>query len=468
MSQVIVHEDRPSTPPSPAVAAATEQLSPPSALQDSVEPAHIVSEAMNLESSEQQATVGSSEEQSEPAKNPTKSSLHVQPGIEAAGQQESNIPGHEKKKSPVRVSMRLEDSIEAIDKFEEEMEKVGDLIPTVKKRGQSPKEKQRSGNTATNMRTNGKRPSTTQTSKGLTSRRLTPVVNPKLAAPAKQKDTASVPKANNTKVDLKNRKVSDSSSISESSSSVAVKKRVSSVHKAPFVPAKSTKPPTRASFELPGEAVARKLKEAREKRMEREEEEKVIPQKPTFKARPVRVSQAPVVKPTATSRARISMAKGETPAAVSMTKSAAPKPKSISGSGAASKEGAGKRLSTLSVNKRSAPTSANTSARINRDSPTVVSNGQQVPKSRLSLQPSVRQSVTAADAAQMKARGKSIFNRGRVEHDELEQMKKDKEEAARKARAEAAERGRIASRDWAEKQKAKKAAARKGSPEASA
>ncbi|KAL8879673.1 MAG: hypothetical protein Q9198_002758 [Flavoplaca austrocitrina] len=424
---------------------------------------------MNLESREPQATLESSEEQSEITQSPTKSSLHVQPGTEAAGQQESNIPGQEKKKSPVRVSMRLEDSIEAIDRFEDEMEKVGDLIPMVKKRAQSPKEKKSSGNTATNMRTSSKRPSTTHTSNGLTSRRATPLVNPKLAAPAKQKDTASVPKTNDTKEDLKNRKVSDSSSTSENNTSIAVKKRVSSVHKAPFVPAKSTKPPTRASFELPGEAVARKLKEAREKRMERGEEEKAIPQKPTFKARPVRVSQAPVVKPTATSRARISMAKGETPAVVSMTKSATSKPKSMSGSGAGSKESAvGKRLSALSVKKRSAPTSANTSARINRDSPTIASNGQQVPKSRLSVQPSVRQSVTAADAAQLKAKGKSIFNRGRVEHDELEQMKKVKEEAARKARAEAAERGRIASREWAEKQKAKKLAAKKGSPEASA
>ncbi|KAL9035330.1 MAG: hypothetical protein Q9180_004920 [Flavoplaca navasiana] len=467
-SQVIVHEDRPSTPPSPAVAAATEQLSPPSALKDSVEPAPIVSEAMNLESREPQATLESSEEQSEITQSPTKSSLHVQPGIDAAGQQESNIPGHEKKRSPVRVSMRPEDSIEAIDRFEEEMEKVGDLIPTVKKRGQSPKGKKRSGNTATNMRTSSTRPSTTQTSKVLTSRRVTPMVNPKLAAPAKQKDTASIPKTNDTKVDLKNQKVSDSSSTSGSNTSIAIKKRVSSVHKAPFVPAKSTKPPTRASFELPGEAVARKLKEAREKRMEREEEEKAVPQKPKFTARPVRVSQAPVVKPTATSRARISMAKGEAPAALSMKKSTTPMPKPISGFGAAPKESAGKRLSTLSVKKRSSPTSANTSARINRDSPTIASNGQQVPKSRLSVQPSVRQSVTAADAAQMKAKGKSIFNRGRVEHDELEQMKKDKEEAARKARAEAAERGRIASREWAEKQKAKKLAARKASPEASA
>ena len=463
-----MHEDRPTTPPSPAVAAATEQLSPPSALQDTVQSASIVSEAMSHEFSEQQAVFVSSAEQSEPTQSPTISSLNVQPEIEAVDQQESNISGHEKKKSPIRVSMRPEDSIEAIDRFEEEMEKVGDLIPTVKKRGQSPNELKRSENNVINKRTSSKRPSATHTRNGLTSRRVTPVVTSKLAAPANQKDTASVPKTNITKVDLKNRKVSDSSSTSENNTSIAVKKRVSSVHKAPFVPAKSTKPPTRASFELPGEAVARKLKEAREQRMEREEEEKATSQKPTFKARPVRISQAPLVKPTATSRARISMAKGENPAATSMTKSATPKPNPICGPGAAPKESAGKRLSTLSVNKRSAPTSANISARINSDPSTTASNGHQVPKSRLSVRPSVRQSVTAADAAQMKAKGKSIFNRGRVEHDELQQMKKDKEEAAKKARAEAAERGRIASREWAEKQRTKKLAASKGSPETSA
>jgi hypothetical protein len=36
-----------------------------------------------------------------------------------------------------------------------------------------------------------------------------------------------------------------------------------------------------------------------------------------------------------------------------------------------------------------------------------------------------------------------------------EQERRDKEEAAKRARAEAAERGRIASREWAERQRVK-------------
>ncbi|KAL8756399.1 MAG: hypothetical protein Q9199_002961 [Rusavskia elegans] len=463
-SQVIVHEDRPSTPPSPAVAAAKLQLSPPSASQDSAEPAPIDDKAGDQVTSEHQAASGSAEQQSGPTHSPNQMPQDAQPENEGAGMQENDASRQEEIKSPKRIAMRPEDSIEAIDKFEEEMEKVGELIPAVKKYSRSPKEKKRRDETdvATKTRTGSKWD-------GPPSKPSVSVINPRMAAQAK-KGVAGVATAssntNDTKTEAKTRKVSGSSSTSENNTSVAARKRVSSVHKAPFVPTKSTKPPTRASFELPGEAVARKLKEAREERMKREEEGKDIPQKTPFKARRVRLSQAPVVKPTATSRARISMAKGETPAAVSTTKNATPNPTTTSTPrpGGVANRDAGKRLSTLSVNKRLAPTSANTSARLNRGPATIAPNGQQITKSRLSVQPSVRQSISATDAA-MKAKGKSIFNRGRIEHDELEQMKKDKEEAARKARAEAAERGRIASREWAEKQKAKKVAAKKGSAE---
>lgn len=54
-----------------------------------------------------------------------------------------------------------------------------------------------------------------------------------------------------------------------------------------------------------------------------------------------------------------------------------------------------------------------------------------------------------------------MFQRAAVEKDLLEQKKREKEEAARKARVDAAERGRLASREWAEKQARRKAAAAK-------
>ena len=43
-----------------------------------------------------------------------------------------------------------------------------------------------------------------------------------------------------------------------------------------------------------------------------------------------------------------------------------------------------------------------------------------------------------------------------MEQDERDRIKREKEEAAKKARAEAAERGRLASREWAERQRLKK------------
>ncbi|KAL8851936.1 MAG: hypothetical protein Q9221_003147 [Calogaya cf. arnoldii] len=469
-SKMVVHEDRPSTPPSPAVAEATQQLSTPPVLQEWAETASIENDVVNKGTDEHPATSVPAEKQLSPSCSPNQMPQEAQPENEGAGRQDNDASGQEMMKSPTRIAMRPEDSIEAIDKFEEEMEKVGDLMPTIKKHGQSPKERKANAetDTATKARTGSKGPATTQARNVPHSKRNTSMVNPKMAAKKGAAVVATAEsKTNNTKTDPQTRKVSDSSSTSENNISAAAKKRVSSVHKAPFVPAKSTKPPTRASFELPGEAVARKLKEAREERMKREEEEKDVTKKTPFKARRVRLSQAPVVKPTATSRARISMAKGETPAAVSTKKNATlkPKPNPTSRSSDVLNGDVGRRLSTLSVNKRSASTSANTSARLNRAPSTTAPNFQQITKGRLSMQPPVRESITAADAAQMKAKGKSIYNRGRIEHDELEQMKKDKEEAARKARADAAERGRIASREWAEKQKAKKVAAKKGNAE---
>jgi hypothetical protein len=69
--------------------------------------------------------------------------------------------------------------------------------------------------------------------------------------------------------------------------------------------------------------------------------------------------------------------------------------------------------------------------------------------------------MVVPETAQLKLRGKEVFNRNRVELDERERARKEKEEAARRARAEAAERGRIASREWAEKQRMKKMAVEK-------
>ena len=371
----------------------------------------------------------------------------------------------------IRVSMRPEDSIEAMDRFEDEMEKVGDLIPATHgsarnpKEPKEPKESKRREKSATGRPNTGKKTSShSKIHKDSASPTLGAEANSKAAALLKRGATvlpSALNKPETTKLNTKTRQVSDSSSASEKAPNT-VKKRISSVHKAPFIPAKSTKPPTRSNFELPGEAVARKLKEAREERMKREEAEERV-KKPAFKARPVRLSQAPVVRPTATSKARISIAKGEVPA-TSIVKTTAPRSTVTPRPSGAASSPPGQRLSTVSDNKRAAPASANTSARVTGRSSNAF-NSSKISTAKPIAPSSIRQSVGGADAAQLRAKGKEVFNRGRVEQDERDRMRKEKEDAAKKARAEAAERGRVASREWAEKQKAKKMAEKKATPE---
>ncbi|KAL8908677.1 MAG: hypothetical protein Q9207_000645 [Kuettlingeria erythrocarpa] len=443
--QIILHDTSPHNPPSPAVTAATENLTVTPSPHNPI-----------LSAEFEQANLGQHVDESPAISDSTKQDAHRPEKSEqmpsqsdrdtpAALNEEIGASARKVKGSPKKVALRPEDSIEAIDKFEDEIERVGDLIPAIDASASTSKTLQKRDKTAKidKVKTVSKGPESADARKDPMSRPTVAGPNPKVAALEKKRAAihpSALKKTQTVQADPTPRQVSDSSASSDKAST-KIRKRVSSIHRAPFVPTKSTKAPTRSNFELPGEAVARKLKEAREERAKREEgEDKAA--KPAFKARPVRLSQAPVVKATAASRARISMAKGETPAAVAMNDVSpkfrvTPRPSTVSA--------AGKRLSTLPANKRSTPGLARTSARV---TPGPASS-------------TVRQSVNATEAAQLKAKGKEVFNRGQIEHDEREKMRKDKEEAARKARAEAAERGRIASRQWAEKQKAKKMAEKK-------
>ncbi|KAL8780405.1 MAG: hypothetical protein Q9213_006490 [Squamulea squamosa] len=455
MSQVVVHEDRPSTPPSPAAAAATVQLSPTLASTNSALAAPSDIDPVDQDAAQHEATrVKQLETINSPEMSPETQAEDASAGNQENTSSEGNTSEENKTKAPTKVSMRPEDSIEAIDKFEEEIEKVRDLIPAVAKSKQSLKERKKAP--SINRSHPSSKISTTPKSRNAPVLKPGPASNHKAAELTENGPAVCNSQAisEDTRTISNTRKVSDRSDASENRATTASKVRLSSVHKAPFVPAKSTKAPTRASFELPGEAVARKLREAREERMKRDEIANDQPKKTAFKARPVRLSQAPVVKATATSRARISMAKGEALPTSSATQEAVPKLKLTSRSSAVSAGNTSKRLSTLSATKPSAAPSANTSARVNRGPSTTVLNSTKTQNTRLSTQAN-RQSLAAADTTQSKAKGKEVFNRGRIEQDELEKIKKAKEEAAKKARAEAAERGRIASREWAEKQRRK-------------
>lgn len=225
--------------------------------------------------------------------------------------------------------------------------------------------------------------------------------------------------------------------------------------------AKSSKAPTQSTFQLPGEAVAAKLKAAREARVKREAEEEE--KKKVFKARPVpaSLSKAPSVRQTNSSRARESIMNGkDMRASTSITASIAshkrsdtvpnisrapvPKPRNVS------KEVSAPATHDLTVKKR----------------PSTALAGTSKPRSALiasAPRPSTGSTTQRAPSNPTKgtAKGKEVFNRPAAAKAAAEKEKLEKEAAAKKARADAAERGRVASREWADKQKLRKHGAAK-------
>ena len=364
--------------------------------------------------------------------------------------------------SPVQPITRIEDSVEAIDAFEEAIEKVGNLIPAIAegprtltkatKAGDAPREfnnehaaslntePKRATKAARSSIVKSRRPTTRATSAfhRLTTSHLSP---PPLASPNVEGSELGLASP------------ADSVSLATDAAKSRVNtKRISSIYKAPFRPAKSAKPPTRSNFELPGEAVARKLKEQREERLKRGGEEAA--KKPAFKARLVPTTKAPVVRQTVTSSARLSLAKTDFAQARPLQERASVN-NSVSRPGSISIADARKRLSTHSQVKQPRPSLPSTStARPVRPRSSLLINTQPTK----SVAGPSRDSLAASDWVPVKLRGKDALNRHRVELEERERLRKEREEAARKARAEAAERGRIASREWAEKQRIKKSA----------
>lgn len=216
---------------------------------------------------------------------------------------------------------------------------------------------------------------------------------------------------------------------------------------APPPPPRSSKAPTKATFQLPGEAVAAKLKAAREERAKKEEEDKKV-----FKARPVpaALKRAPSVKQTTASRARESLGLGK-----SVGPSAGPAQHRRASSVATSRP-AGARQSMASskppaVNgARLAPAAQARLHGAKRSSTSMANIGK--PRVDAAGRPN-NAMTTSPPTGKGTTKGKEVFARAANAKDAAAREKRDKEEAARKARAEAAERSRLLSREWAERKK---------------
>lgn len=200
---------------------------------------------------------------------------------------------------------------------------------------------------------------------------------------------------------------------------------------------KSTRPPTRPTFQLPGEAVAAKLKAAKEERLRKDEE-------PPFKKAPFKARPAP----------RMSLDHGlvrQTKA--SLAREALMNPDRRSSSAVVQPS----RLSMMhAVDRRASSSGSVADHRSSRSSsvapprPSLLSASVSGP----------RPSLSGTGASTRTDKGKEVFRRAAQNLAEQERKRKEKEEAAKKARAEAAERGRLASKEWAERQRLKALAAK--------
>ena len=228
---------------------------------------------------------------------------------------------------------------------------------------------------------------------------------------------------------------------------------------------KSTKPPTKATFELPGEALSRRKREAQEarlvsysfidritafhslpwlsvytninfQRVQEEEERK----RREFKAKPIRKSVAPAPRDTVASRAR----------------------QGIMEAGSMDSENlqVAKRGSVIGVQRPSAQphsTSANTS--VHRSAPSgAIERKPSTKFNGPSMSGMATQRVSSTDVQVQRQRGKEIYSRDLRLTEDIEREKREREAAAKRSREEAAERGRQASREWAEKQRMRKMA----------
>ena len=201
--------------------------------------------------------------------------------------------------------------------------------------------------------------------------------------------------------------------------------------------ARSSKPLTKPTFELPGEAITRRRQEEREARLRLQEEEER--KRREFKARPIKPVTAPsaYVRETATSRARQNKSQ-------------------LEGTIARQTEmGQSKRMSPA-TSRPILQTNATTSSPTLRGRKSMTLTTHDASRAASSSTGSIsgkRHTLSAGEAAQLRLRGKDVFVRDNSVTQDRERERRDRESVAKLAREEAAERSRIASREWAEKRR---------------
>ena len=361
---------------------------------------------------------------------------------------------------------RIEDSLAELDKLEDELEAIGDV--TQFKRSAAPTENQ------------------VKTAAGSPSTRATPKLKRASTATMSPSQNKQVEKASPSlrrAASLTMRSKAHNTALPSTATRATPSKTAATMGKASATPktlgTKSGKAPTVPKFELPGEAVARRLKEQREARQAQQEQARaatVSPSKPRtltkptfelpgeaisrrkreeheaklkaqqeeerkkreFKARPMRHSMAGESQPRETIASRARQAKAQQASAATTSTSAATKGMSVGPVMQAANRASESK--TLQVRKRA-------SMIVPSNAPREVNNSTATPRTSNIGAPS-----TSAKTLRRRSTMIDTLKDPKVRE------KQEKEEAIKLARKEAAERSRAASREWAEKQRRKQMA----------
>ncbi|KAK2032188.1 hypothetical protein LX32DRAFT_691089 [Colletotrichum zoysiae] len=205
---------------------------------------------------------------------------------------------------------------------------------------------------------------------------------------------------------------------------------------------RSLKVPTRPNFELPGEAISRRKRAEREARLKAQEEEER--KRREFKARPIKANLGSAASPrdTVTSRARQNKGSeaedGQFEESQFKRRSMVGSPHTLArASSTRSPQTRGRGMSqTAMTDESSRATSTSTSG----------TSGK-------------RSTLSAEELEHQRHIGKEIFQRDNCYIKDKERERREREWNAKMAREQAAERSRQASREWAEKQRRKQLAA---------
>ncbi|OHF00364.1 hypothetical protein CORC01_04345 [Colletotrichum orchidophilum] len=357
---------------------------------------------------------------------------------------------------------RIEDSVEAIDKLEEELEAINTRLATPSKSRRIQSMTDESTTTASTNETVFKRPASTLKR------------TQSIGAAARTSSQARASQRNSVNFDSDTQNGSPGQALARRP---AVARPTSLLPPKP--PAKSKKAPTKPSFELPGEAVARRIKEQRENRLAQQAQEKAAaavpqrtrslkaPTRPNFELPGEAISRrkreerdARLQKQEEDERRRrefkASPIKARLGSAAQPRETVASRARQNKGSEASDMESPSKR-STIVGTPRTLARSSSTRSPQARGRGT----SQAGPETQLSRTTSTstgsmsskRSALSVEEIEQQKVKGREIFHRDNSYIEDKERERREREWNAKMAREQAAERSRQASREWAEKQR---------------